>query len=766
VYHFRTAAATPVGKQERETVALNARWIPKFTLNDLIRAAVGLAVVLFFLAHEAEWKEFRFLTQLELFAYDTRLRLFMPRTRDTRVVIVDIDEKSLNAEGRFPWPRVKLATMIRQLFERYQVRVVGFDIAFPEPDLSSGLPIFEALATGELKDNAQYQAFFKGARPSLDYDQLFADEIAKWPVVLGVSLRGKEEVAGVLPPPVFKEEALGGVFYRHYDSTGYSGNIALLQKAATATGHIYPALDIDGVTRRVPVFMSYKDGYYESLSLAVTRVALGNAPVRLQIDKPVKGPQGPEGWMRAVRIGELNIPMDRSMVVTVPYLSPGGFRYISATDVIHGKLPVEDLKDRIVLVGTSAAGLVDLRATPVQEDLPGVEAHAALVAGMLDGTIKNRPPETYGVIVLLVCAIGIPLALVLPRLSAIWSSAAVASLLAFVVASNLYAWKAHNWVVPVASPLLMLVLLYFLNMVYGFFAEARSRRLITGLFGTYVPKELVEEMSKNPGEYSMKGESREMTVLFSDVRDFTSISEGLTPEGLKDLMNAYLTAMTEHVQRQRGTIDKYIGDAIMAFWGAPLNDPDHATHALEAGIAMQKGLRELDEPFARRGWPALHIGVGLNCGTMSVGDMGSKFRRSYTVMGDAVNLASRLEGLTKEYGVGILVTENIVRKAPDFIYREIDKVRVKGKLEGVAIFEPVGRKGEVGEQVVAEVDRFHKGLELYRRQRWDEAEQILKALSYASPESRLYRLYLDRIAHFRHAPPPADWDGVFVFTTK
>ena len=747
-------------------MALNARWIPKFTLNDIVRAAIGLALVLFFLAHEAEWKEFRVLQQLELWAYDTRLRLFLPKKRDTRVVIIDIDEKSLKAEGRFPWPREILARMVKQLFERYQVRVVGFDVAFPEPDNSSGLPIFEALGAKEFKDDAQYQAFLAEARTSLNYDQLFANEIAKGPVVLGVSLRGKEDLAGTLPPPVFDRKALGGVFYRHYDASGYSGNIELLQKAATATGHIYPALDIDGVTRRVPMFMRYQEGFYEALSLAVTRTALGNAPVRLVIDEPRKVSGQLEGWMRSVKIGELEIPLDRAMTAMVPYLDTGGFRYVSATDVIRGTLPVEDLKDKIVIVGTSAAGLVDLRATPVQEDLPGVEAHAALVAGMLDGSIKNRPPEVLGIVVLVICLVGIPLAIFLPRLSALWSTAIVAALFALLVATNLYLWQAKNWVVPLASPLLMLVTLYFLNMVYGFFSEARSRRLITGLFGTYVPKELVDEMSKNPGEYSMKGESREMTVLFSDVRDFTSISEGLTPEGLKDLMNTYLTAMTEHVQRQRGTIDKYIGDAIMAFWGAPLPDADHAKHALQTAIAMQKGLRDLDVPFAKRGWPELHIGVGLNCGMMSVGDMGSKFRRSYTVMGDAVNLASRLEGLTKEYGVGILVTENIVKKVPEYLFREVDKVRVKGKLHGVAIFEPVGPQSEAGEETVKEVDRFHRALEAYRAQRWDEAENLMKNLAYASPKTKLYKLYLERIAHFRRSPPPADWDGVFVFTTK
>jgi adenylate cyclase len=335
-----------------------------------------------------------------------------------------------------------------------------------------------------------------------------------------------------------------------------------------------------------------------------------------------------------------------------------------------------------------------------------------------------------------------------------------------VLGANLWAWQARNYVLPLAGPLLMLAGLFVLNMVYGFFVETRSRLLITGLFGTYVPKEIVEEMAKNPGEYSMRGESREMTVLFSDIRDFTSISEGLKPRELKDLINTYLTAMTLIVQEKRGTVDKYIGDAIMAFWGAPVPDTAHAKHALECGMQMQKALRGLDPVFVKKGWPALRIGVGVNCGTMNVGDMGSAFRRSYTVMGDAVNLASRLEGLTKEYGVGVLVSENIVREVPSYIYREVDKVRVKGKLAGIAIFEPLGRKGEVDGRVVAETDRFHEALAQYRKQLWDAAEQRLHALADASPQTKLYKLYLERIAHFRASPPDANWDGVFVFTTK
>jgi adenylate cyclase len=331
---------------------------------------------------------------------------------------------------------------------------------------------------------------------------------------------------------------------------------------------------------------------------------------------------------------------------------------------------------------------------------------------------------------------------------------------------NAWAWQARNLVLPLAGPLVMLAGLYFLDVVWGFFAETRHRQLMMNLFGTYVPKEIVAEMAEHPDEYTMHGQSLDMTVLFADIRDFTSIAETRTPQDVKDLINTYFTRMTICIQDKRGTVDKYIGDAIMAFWGAPVRDADHAQRALECGLAMQKTLRELDPLFAKKGWPMLRIGVGLNCGTMSVGDMGSHLRRSYTVMGDAVNLASRLEALTKEYGVGVLVSENVVRAVQDFVYREVDKVRVKGKREGVAIFEPIGAQGEVSGDTLAEIARFHRALAHFRGRRWDEAEALLKELAAAAPAVKLYRLYRERIAHFRASPPGADWDGVFGFSTK
>jgi adenylate cyclase len=740
--------------------------MPKFSLGGVVRIAIELALMACLLTDAAGWIEIPALTQLERWAYDARVRLFLPRTRDPRIVIVDIDERSLKAEGSWPWSRDKLALMIHQLFTRYGVRVVAFDTAFPEADPNAGLPVLEAAARGELRDDEAFQAFFERMRPSLDHDRLFAEEIQKHPVVLGFLVSAQAERSAVLPPPAFRASALADAQYSYFSATGYSGNVAPLQEAATAAGHLYAALDPDGVTRSVPIFMQVGDDFYEAMSLAVLRVYLGNAPIKLERTVVVSGGQQ-VGWMRSVNIGDsVHIPLDERMAALIPFRGQGSYRYVSATDVIRGTLGADELKDRIVLVGTSARGLVDVRATPIREDLPGVEIHASLISGALDDAVKSRPTETIAIAMLTILLVGIPFAVFLRRLSALAATLAVAAVLAVLVGVNAWAWQARNLVLPLAGPLVMLAGLYFLDVVWGYFAETRHRRLLTDLFGTYVPKEIVAEMAEHPEEYSMHGQSLDMTVLFADIRDFTSIAETRTPQDLKDLINTFFTRMTICIQDKRGIVDKYIGDAIMAFWGAPVHDAEHARHALECTLAMQKALRELDPLFAKKRWPALRIGIGLNCGTMSVGDMGSQFRRSYTVMGDAVNLASRLQDLTKEYGVGVLVSEYIVRAVQDFVYREVDKVRVKGKREGVAIFEPIGAQGEVPSDLLLEIDRFHEALSHFRERRWNEAEALLAELAAAAPSVRLYQLYRERIDQFRASPPAADWDGVFGFTAK
>jgi adenylate cyclase len=741
----------------------------KVSLNTIARVGIGLVLVLVFMLGEGEIYQLDFTQRLEQQSYDARVKLSMPGTMDPRIVIIDIDEKTLANEGRWPLARDKWATLVHQLFERYRIRVLGFDVAFPEPDTSSGLPILDRLAKGDLRDDAAYQAFIEKSRSTLDYDQLFATEIAKYPVVLGFFLSPKQDRTGVLPLPVYQMSSFADKKdeerYRYTRASGFSGNLPQLQKSAAAAGHLSPGLDIDGVTRRVPMFMRVDNGLYEAMSLAVTRMYLGNVPIKARTDSAGSG-EDKINWVTEIDLGGHRIPLDDSMAALVPFRGPHpSFRYISATDVIRGTLPADDLVDKIAIVGTSAQGLLDIRTTPVGEDYPGVEVHANMISGILDNSIRHRPPEAEALNVLTVILLGLPLAFFLPRLTALGSTLATIGALALLFAVNMFSWQ-KGYILSIAAPAMMVVMLYFINMAYGFFMEARSRQLITGLFGTYVPKELVAEMAKNPEEYSMQGESRVMTVLFSDVRDFTSISEGLSAEQLKDMMNAYLSEMTEVIQHQRGTIDKYIGDAIMAFWGAPLADADHAAHAVGTALDMQKRIRGLDDAFIKQGWPLLNIGVGLNCGEMNVGDMGSKFRRAYTVMGDAVNIASRLEGLTKEYGIGILVSEGIVQTAPGFVYREIDRAAVKGRTEGIAIYEPMGRVGEVVETQLQEIDRWHKSLEHYRKQRWDDAEALLKTLSFAAPESKLYKVYLKRIQHFRATTPGPTWNGLWVFTTK
>ncbi|HYG32807.1 MAG TPA: adenylate/guanylate cyclase domain-containing protein, partial [Methylophilaceae bacterium] len=436
------------------------------------------------------------------------------------------------------------------------------------------------------------------------------------------------------------------------------------------------------------------------------------------------------------------------------------------TDVLDGKVAPEKLKDRIVLVGTTAPGLMDLRATPVQHIYPGVEVHANVIAGILDQNIKERPAYVLGAEFLILLLAGLLLAFLLPALSPVWATVLATTMLVSGLTFNLLMWESANLVLPLAPFLLLVATIYVLNMSYGFFIESRGKRQLAGLFGQYVPPELVDEMAKDPSAFSLEGESREMTVLFSDVRGFTTISEGLDPKQLTQLMNEFLTPMTHIIHHARGTIDKYMGDAIMAFWGAPLHDPGHARHALLASMQMVHALTDLQARFKEKGWPEINIGVGLNTGLMTVGNMGSEFRMAYTVMGDAVNLGSRLEGLTKNYGVHIIVSEFTRAQAPDFIFRELDVVRVKGKDKPVTIYEPVCETSQLEATLQDELRLYTDALERYRRQDWDGAGKQFLDLQKHYPQRYLYQMYSERIAYFRQHAPGENWDGVFTYETK
>jgi adenylate cyclase len=419
-----------------------------------------------------------------------------------------------------------------------------------------------------------------------------------------------------------------------------------------------------------------------------------------------------------------------------------------------------------VLVGTTAPGLLDLRATPVGAAYPGVEIHANLITGLLDGTLKHKPGYITGADVMLVLLAGSLMIFLLPSLSPFRSTVLGLIMFSGLLGINLFFWYGENVVLPLANGLIAVGLLYALNMSWGYFVETRTKRQLTGLFGQYVPPELVEEMSRDPENYSMAGRKAELTVLFSDVRGFTTISEGLEPDELSALMNQYLGAMTVIVRKHRGTLDKYIGDAIMAFWGAPVDDAEHARQGVLTALEMQAAMAGLNDQLKARGWPELKIGIGLNTGTMTVGDMGSPVRQSYTVMGDAVNLGSRLEGITKQYGVGIIVGESTREQAgQEFFFRELDRVRVKGKDAPVGIYEPIGLAAEVSDESLRELALWEQALAAYRARDWNLAENLLQQLSGIEPRY-LYSLYGERIRHLRNEPPPENWDGVTTFETK
>jgi adenylate cyclase len=734
-----------------------------------ILVILNLIVVAFFLAHVTGSVHWRFIDRMENLAYDARMLVGMEKSPDPRIVIVDIDEKSLAVEGRWPWSRDKLARLLDRLFDHYRVRLVGFDVVFAEPDTSSGLNILDNLADNELNEVSEFRERLDAIRQQLDYDTIFARSIQRRPVVLGYYFNaaaegGSTTRSGELPAPVFTEDDLRGRRIPAPRAAGYGGNLPELQRHAVGGGHFNPTIDDDGIVRRVPMLYEYSGQYYEALSLAMARLLLEAGTVEPLFGRDPAGNYTELEWLRA---GHYLIPVDEKSQVLVPYRGrQGSFRYISATDVLNGAADQSLLNNAVILVGTSAPGLFDLRSTPVQSKYPGVEIQANLIAGILDQDIKQMPAYILGVEFVNLLALGLLIAFLMPLLTPLWAIVATVAFTAVSVSLNYYIWERANIVLPVASVIIMILAMFLLNMSYGFLIEKRRKDQITNLFGQYVPPELVDEMSNDPRAYSHEAEDREMTVLFSDVRGFTTLSEGLSPRELSQLMNEYLTSLTSIIHQKRGTIDKYMGDAIMAFWGAPVHDPDHARHALEAGLAMIEKMYALQDDFEKRGWPKLRIGVGINTGEMSVGNMGSKFRTAYTVIGDAVNLASRLEGLTKQYEVDLLVGEDTRNALPDYVFRELDRVRVKGKKEPVAVYEPLAKKDEAGADELNEIALFTQVLEHYRSREWDQAETLLLELKSRYQDRTIYKIYLERLQFFRKNPPGEDWDGVFTFTVK
>jgi adenylate cyclase len=738
----------------------------------ILRFGLSALILLALLVDTLDWHQYPYLTKLENWTYDVRLNSTRPNSLDDRIVILDIDENSLAVVGQWPWGRDKLAVIVDNLFEYYQVDTVGFDISFAEKDQSSGLEAFEELAHGELSEDPAYQTAFAKIRPSLQYDRIFAESLGGRNVVMAyifktLELSKQSENTGSLPPPTMKMDAEWKQRLRITKSPGYVGNLEMLQTATELGGYIdNPLVDADGVFRRAPLIQNYGENIYSSLALAVAQAHLDNARIELIIETDGITSSKDYYALEGINLGTHHIPVDNNGAVYVPYRGlQGSFPYLPLHQVLSKEINPAFLHDKIVLIGTTAPGLKDLRSTPVEEIYAGVEIHANLISGILDGRINHKPAWTIGYEILVLILIAVGMSVLLPLVSPLMAATGTVGTSLLIILITVIAWN-NQLILPLASPLLLIILIFVLDMTFGFFIESRDKRQLTHLFGQYIPPELVDEMNDAPTDFSIDGENREMTVLFSDVRGFTTLSEGMDPKQLTQLMNALLTPMTRVIHKNRGTIDKYMGDAIMSFWGAPLKDSEHARHALYAALEMMDELKIMQKDFKARGWPQLDIGIGLNTGNMNVGNMGSEFRVAYTILGDAVNLGSRLEGLTKNYGVNIIVSGTTKDSITEYIFRELDLVTVLGKNEPVAIYEPVGHKNDLDKSIISALSDYKRALREFRSQNWDRAEVGFYNLSRVDSDRKLYQIYLDRITHFRKEPPSDDWDGVFTHTTK
>lgn len=744
------------------------------------KALFLMGIMALALLQAANYVSISVLDQLDRMWYDTLVRSSPPSTKDTRITIVDVDEKSLKEIGRWPWDRRLLAKLVNELVDRQRVSVVGFDFVFSDADQSSGLQHLQDLAHGRLSHDAQFQKQVELLTPELSFDALFAHAMENRPVVLGYYLTSDRDQAqrGRLPSPVMTGEALRGLPLSSTHWDGYGGNIDTFMALKQPSGFFNAIADRDGVVRTLPLLAEYQGEYYESLALAMFRVALEFPTVHPVFSRPQ--PHGTYDILRAIELRQqgraFQIPVDDRLGTLVPFLGKGGpsggaFQYISAADVLMGRLPANALDNQMVLVGSTAPGLQDLRATPVDNVYPGVEIHANMLAALFDGHYWVVPDYAPAFNVLQIFLVGGLLMCLAPRLSAARVAVLGGLLSVSVVVLNLVLFGYYGVVLPMASVLVLVLMMLLFEMAHGYWIETRAKRNLAALFGTYVPPELVVEMLKEPEQYSMEAKNRELTVMFCDIRGFTAMSESMPPIQLQALLTTIFSQLTHTIRQEyQGTIDKYMGDCIMAFWGAPVPHAKHAHQAIAAAVAMGELIRRINQQHQQQHLPTIGVGIGVNTGVMCVGDMGSDIRRSYTVIGDAVNLGSRLEGLSKTYGVDIIVSQSTCEQAPDWYWQELDRVRVKGKAQAVSIYHPVRAKLHADDPaevlVQQELAQWTACLQCYRQQAWAICLGQLALLRSQFPDKRLYALYEEDVQRRMQLPHNPQWDAVTNFESK
>ncbi|GAA6135667.1 adenylate/guanylate cyclase domain-containing protein [Oceaniserpentilla sp. 4NH20-0058] len=701
-------------------------------------------------------------TRIEYLLYDIRFNLFLPITKressDHKIAIIDIDEQSIVNEGRFPWSRQKVAHLIERLGEAGAI-IIAFDVVFSEKETNPVERINQTVPADWLQsiDTAKWQEISQLA----DADAVMAKAMGQNDVVLGFFFQDEEAYQnGQLPPSVFSVPQEWQNKLVVTQRPGYTANIPSLQSHAGGGGFVTMFPDFDGTVRRAPLLIRHGDQLYPSLALSA-------AMRYLFIDsiEPSVVEVGDVLALTHVAVSEKPAPTSPAGFVSVPYQGPAfSYPYYSATDVLRGNLEPGVLDGAVVFVGASAIGLADLRSTPMGPQYPGVEVHANILDALLSGGFPQKPEWQAGAVFLQLILIAVLMIVLLPKLGPTFMLVGGSTIIVCVILFNGYLWSL-GLDLPMAGAVMLTLFLTATFITDGFLKESASKRMLKGMFDQYVPPAHIDKMLSDPDSYSFSGESKELTVLFSDIRSFTNISETLNAQELKHMLNSYFTPITKEIFDRNGTIDKYVGDMVMAFWGAPIDDDKHRENAVLAALNMQRITEDLKAEFKEQGLPEVNIGVGVNTGLMNVGDMGSNYRRSYTVLGDAVNLGSRLESITKFYGAKILIGEDTYDNITGFVCRFVDRIQVKGKEEAIRVYEPLGVEGEVEQSTLDEIQQYDQAYSLYLKQDWVKASAAFSHLYEQNP-LKLYQVYIERIADLTEQTLADDWDGTFRHTSK
>jgi adenylate cyclase len=734
------------------------RWFArKFGYARLICLALLLGLAVLRVADPAPVQELR------VRVFDTFQR-FEPRVKTARpVTIIDIDEKSLAKFGQWPWPRTRIADMIINL-SRLGAAAIAVDVLFPEPD---------RLNPDAVADSMRYldEATRIRLRTLPSNDQILGDAIKRSRVVLG------ETGLGEVNPQLDKTFPVTGIAMLGedpqpflFDFPGLLRNVKPLEEAAAGRGLLTIRTERDGIVRRVPMMLLAQGAMMPSLSFEILRVVTGTPTIIVKSDQT---------GIKSVGVRGFEVPTDRNGQLWVHFARQDPSIYVSAADVLDGSIPVDKVDHKLVLIGTSAVGLNDIKTTPVSSVMPGVEIHAQVLEAALTKSLLSRPTSIIVVELLAAIVLGILVIILAPMFGPVALVAIGALFATLVIGTSWYFYSQQRLLIDLTYPLLSTTAVYLTLIFSSFVREQRQRKQVRGAFAQYMSPVLVEQLAQSPEKLVLGGEEREMTIMFSDVRGFTSISESYKhdPQGLTALMNRFLTPLTNAILARKGYIDKYMGDAIMAFWNAPLDDKVHELNACEAAVDMLERVDELNQAREQealeegRPFIPLNVGVGLNTGTCVVGNMGSDLKFNYSVLGDSVNLASRLEGQSKEYGFPIIVgSKTALAVKEKFAILELDFIMVKGKKEPEVIYAIAGRED------TAQSGRFQRlrnltieMLACYRGRDWDGALEAIergRRTDEAHSLELLYNLYEARIRDYQNNPPPEDWNGAFALLTK